>query len=153
VTTDGGSSWSSSPVAGTQSLRSVSCGSPTTCAAIGLGVTISSLTAPSGFLFSGDGATTWHAVDESPAFLTTLACGSASHCEATGAQTDASGLTGFGTTDGGRSWLDQPLATPVAPASGIDCRTAAFCVAVGTDAFGDASMGDPYDGGVVMTYR
>jgi hypothetical protein len=144
-----GTTWavvpSADPPASTgDTLTSVSCVGTTFCLAVG-----GSSTAPIAEMWNG---TTWSLVPASPpsgntaAVLTSVSCVTATTCEVLGTATVSGANTVFGNQWNGSGLAAETAATPPVSsgtpdprATGMDCVTATWCIAVGTSDSGNAA--------------
>jgi len=141
-----GRSWSVQPIptpsgSGANSLESVACPAPARCVAVGYrtvgpGYTVALVETWNGRRWSITGSPTH--VGARFSWLAGVACASATSCEAVGSYETASGAT-YALAEGydGHRWLLDGVAQPRGAAvpsialSGVECRTATSCVAVG----------------------
>lgn len=152
-TTDGGTTWTESRLAGIGRIDpNLSCPTPTDCWA---GPANLSSDGSSVLLHTTDGAATWSQIDagrnlphpvSSPNVLgygeQGLSCASASTCFVTAPW----GMDE--TSDAGGSWHQVPLPSTVSGASGISCEHGGFCVAIAYPS--PPGVPDPFDGGSLV---
>jgi photosystem II stability/assembly factor-like uncharacterized protein len=141
ITRDGGSTWSPSstfPFANAV-LTSVSCPSATDCWAVGYVSPPASSTSTPDIVASTDGGADWHQQRSLPASLnslTSVSCGSTTHCLVAGSSLDFSThlttAVAWATADGGGAWNRLALpASAIISVSAVSCPTANDCWAVG----------------------
>jgi photosystem II stability/assembly factor-like uncharacterized protein len=136
VTTDGGRTWSQSPLPSGFVPIGLQCFSAGGC--ISTGFDSSSAVTPSAAgtaLYSTDGGSTWSSatVPTGTRAMTSLSCSDASHCFATsfgGADSTPSDV--LITTDGGQSWSSTDTGgLPLSILTSVSCPTSSYCWASG----------------------
>lgn len=149
-TTDWGTAWLSAKAAGTVQVRAVACEPPGRCVAVGnrpagASSVLSHPYGPSDILTSANGGRTWRVAAKTNYDLTAVSCGSVLRCWVAGSTSTRPGGRIMVTSDGGNSWMNDPL--PKAPGTktgltqldidsigSISCPSATTCVALGAQA-------------------
>ncbi len=151
-TTTDGASWTVQTLpAGVQNLDSVTCGSATTCQAIGESRSLD----PQALLGTSDGGTTWTA-EQLPSGvlgLQAVACSSALTCVALGTTTQLA-VVAIETTDGGTTWTKGTVSgvqDDLAEPTSVSCASSTVCV---SGLFGVPGAGflQTADGGMTWTF-
>jgi photosystem II stability/assembly factor-like uncharacterized protein len=130
ITTTDGSTWTQAGSAGTSPLYGVSCGSSTSCVAVGSATIGGGSSAAD---YSVNGGSTWASgsVPDSVSQLFGVSCISTTVCEADGNDASGQGII-LGTTDGGATWSTQQTSTADTGLYGISCSLSnTTCIAVG----------------------
>jgi photosystem II stability/assembly factor-like uncharacterized protein len=142
VTSDGGRTWTSSPMPGTFRGYALECTTSNYCIAGGqrpsaYRITDPTRAVPAAALYSSDGGVTWHSgtLPKEPAahsIISKLSCADHSHCTAIsdtiGRRPSAHVLE---TTDGGKNWSPSPGASPSVLLDVLSCPTYSHCWASG----------------------
>lgn len=149
VTSDGGSTWTSSPMPGTFRGYALECTTSDYCIAGGQrpnDYRIGDLTqtVPAAALYSTNGGVTWHSgtLPKEPGthpVISKLSCADQSHCMAISTAIGRRPSTHvLETTDGGRTWSPSPGASPSVYLYKLSCPTNSDCWASGSPLNGQA---------------
>jgi hypothetical protein len=145
ATADGGASWASQTVppimGGLESsggLSAISCGSATSCVAVGGGIGPRGGLGSAIVLTTTDGGAVWtsQAPPDGMGGFAGVACVDPSDCVADGTDPSGGVTLSAATSDGGTQWTSQAVPGGIGALTGIACGSPLRCLAVGTAASG-----------------
>jgi photosystem II stability/assembly factor-like uncharacterized protein len=129
-TSDGGSSWSTeqlSSVPPAANLYGVSCGSTSSCVAVGAPSDLSTSFA----VVTSDGGQSWTQSPLPDGFVPLrVECGADQRCLVSGYWRQSSSGAVLFSTDGGSAWTAAALPTGISPVTSVSCGDASHCLAI-----------------------
>ena len=142
TTDNGGVTWSgfspTTPASTNASggLEAVSCGTPTTCMAVGGGIGPRGGSGVGVVFTTTDGGLTWRGKPSPPGMggLEGVSCVGSLHCVLNGSDPTAAVSLSAVTANGGLSWATRTVAVGIGGLQAVSCPASLQCVAVGTDA-------------------